>query len=256
MRKQLLYLVFTLLLTGLTQAQDKVWDFGNDTMNFPVGPPFSDTRVIDGLTFVGGGSDFATIQANSGTWDDGYSSTNRLKSEGSSNVDAMTGLPTRRYMEIPITGSVAVKLWYRFSGSGTPRAVVIADNTGAEVIRFNSLGDSNRRYLEANYTGSANSLLVFSENNAVNYYKLEISSTLLDINDVSLSANTSIKTKKDQVYISNVSSQTEISIYSITGSKIKTVNTSEDLNFSLRSGIYIAKIKTRNGEKSVKLVTY
>lgn len=236
-------------------TEDKVWDFGNDTTNFPVGPAFSDTRVIDGLTLVGGGSDFATVEPNSGTWDDGYTSTNRLKSEGNSSVDG-SGLPTRRYMEFPITSPVSVKLWYRFSGSGTPRAVVISDNTGAEVARFDSLGDSDRRYLEANYTGSGTSLLVFSENNAVNYYKLEVSSTLLSTNDETLGINTNIKSVNDRVFISNVHSSTQVDIYTITGSRLKTIKTNNDIDFILSPGIYIARIKTNKGEKSIKLITY
>lgn len=256
MKKKLLFLVFPLFLfSGLIQAQDKIWDFGNDETNFPPGPSFTNTVVIDGLTLVGGGSPFATIEPNSGTWDDGYSSTNRLKSEGSSSVDA-SGLPTRRYLEFPVSGPVAVKLWFRFSGSGVPRAVVISDNTGAEVVRFDSVGDSDRRYIEANYTGGAGTLLVFSENNAVNYYKLEVSSTLLSANDESLELTTDIKTIKDRVFISNVNSSTEIKVYNITGALVKSLNITDDFSFDLESGIYIAKIKSNKGDKTVKLLAF
>lgn len=254
MRKNLLLFIVTVLLlsTGL-DAQNKVWDFGNDEANFPVAPAFQDTRVIDGLTLVGGGSNFATVESNSSTWDDGYTSENRLKSEGSSSVGG-DGLPTRRYMEFSITGPVAIKLWYRFSGTGTPRAVVIADASGAEIARFDSPGDTTPRYIEANYTGSEDTILVFSDGNAVNYYKLEISTTLLSTNDAEMSISSRVRTVNDRIFVSNVKMNTEVSIFSITGALIKTINTDSDLDFSFNPGLYIARITTAEGRKSVKLV--
>ncbi len=254
MKKKILLLILPImLLTATHQAQDKVWDFGNDETNFPVAPAFQDTRVIDGLTLVGGGSNFATVEANSSTWSDGYTSKNRLKSEGSSSVGS-DGLPTRRYMEFPISGPVAVKLWYRFSGTGTPRAVIIADGTGAEIARFDSVGDTDTRYIEANYTGTDDSILVFSDGNAVNYYKLEVSSTLLSIIDQEITNNTSVRAINDRIFISNVNSNAEIAIYSITGALVKTVNTNSDLDFSFNPGLYIVRVTTPEGQKSVKLV--
>lgn len=236
-------------------TEDKVWDFGNDETNFPVGPAFTDTQIVDGLTLVAGGSSFGTVEPNSGTWPDGYSSTNRFKSEGNSSVDA-SGLPTRRYMEFPVTGPVSVKLWFRFSGSGIPRAVVIADNTGAEIVRFDSVGDTDRRYIEADYLGSASSILVFSEGNAVNYYRLEVSSTLLSVEDVNVNSGLVVKSVKDKVYVSNVSSNTDIEIYNISGALVNTYNTNSDMELTLKPGFYIAVVKTPQGEKSFKLVTY
>lgn len=256
MRKKLLFLSLPFLLfTVFAQAQDHVWDFGNDETNFPVGPAFSDTQVIDGLTLVAGGSSFGTVEPNSGTWSDGYSSTNRFKSEGNSSVDA-SGLPTRRYMEFPVTGPVSVKLWFRFSGSSTPRAVVIADNTGAEIVRFDSVGDTDRRYIEADYTGSASSILVFSEGNAVNYYKLEVSSTLLNVDDVDLIPEIDVRSVKNKVFVSNVTSDVEINVYNITGVLVKTIKTNEDLNFQLEPGIYIAHAISSGKSQTFKLLSY
>lgn len=253
MKKKLLLLMLPMLFTVALTAQDKVWDFGNDETNFPIGPSFDDTRVVDDLTLVGGGSSFGTVEPNSNTWDDGYTAVNRFKSEGNSSVGE-DGLPTRRYMQFDITGPVSVKLWFRFSGSSTPRAVVIADASGAEVVRLDSEGDTDRRYIEADYTGSESSLLVFSEGNAVNYFKLEVSSTLLSTSDLDLSNKTNVRAANDRIYISNVSSKTEVSIYSITGALVKTINTDSDLDFRFNSGLYIARVSNAEGVKSIKLL--
>ena len=153
MKQKLLLIILPMLFFGALSAQNKVWDFGNDVTNFPVAAAFTDTQVRDGLTLVGGGSNFAKVEANSSSWPDSYTSTNRLKSEGNSTV--ILGLPTRRYMEFPVDGPVAVKLWFRFSGTSLPRSVEVTDATGAVVMRLDSPGDTDPRYIEANYNGGA-----------------------------------------------------------------------------------------------------
>lgn len=255
-QKLLLFILPVILFTATLQAQDKVWDFGNDVTNFPLdGTGFTDTQVRDGLTLVGGGSQYARVEANASTWTDGYTSTNRLRGEGNSNVSS--GLPARRYMQFPVSGPVAVKLWYRFSGTSLPRSVEVTDATGAVIMRLDSPGDTDQRYIEANYTGGAGSILVFQDGNAVNYYKLEVSSTLLlstkyDISPVS----TNVQAKGNRIYVSNVKTSTEIKIYSITGALIKDFKTNNNTDFDFKSGLYIVTIKTIEGQKSVKLLLH
>lgn len=65
---------------------------------------------------------------------------------------------------------------------------------------------------------------------------------------------TIIKAIKNNVYVSNVKSATEIKVFSITGALVKTLNTTTDTNFNLPSGIWIATVKTTEGQKSVKLL--
>lgn len=256
-QKLLLFILPMLFMATLVTAQDDhVWDFGNDETNFPVAAGFTDTRIVDGLTLVGGGSLFGTVEANANTWPagpgEGYSSINRFKSEGSSSPSA--GIPTRRYMQFPVTGPVSIKLWFRFSGTGTPRAVVVADASGTEIMRFDSLGDTDRRYIEGDYTGGAGDLLVFSEDNAVNYFKLEISSTLLSTDGFKSPVSSNIKSVGNRIYISNVNTSTEVNIYSITGALVKSFKTNTNTNFSFKTGLWIATVKTDEGQKAVKLL--
>ena len=61
MKKKLLLIILPLmLLTATIQAQTKVWDFGNDTANWPVNSSaLTVDTTVDGLTQVpGGGSNF------------------------------------------------------------------------------------------------------------------------------------------------------------------------------------------------------
>lgn len=243
-------------------AQDKVWDFGNDTVNWPENSTALTTpTTVDGLTQVPeGGSGFGVVEGNSATWFAGteneYTSVNRWKAGGNSGVDPSDGvtfMPTRRYLTFPVDGPVAVKIWFRQGGSSTPRDLWVTDGT-SEVTHYVGLGDTDPQYLEANYLGEAGNLFVFFAGNAYNLYKLEISSTLLGTNEFVEGVSTNVKAIGDTVYVSNVKSNSEINIFGLTGALIKTVNTNSDTSFNLNAGFYIATVKTSEGQKSVKLV--
>ena len=262
MTKKLLFIILPMLfMTTLITAQDHVWDFGNDTTNWPTNATaLTVDTTVDGLTQVpGGGSGFGIVEANSSSWGDGYTSVNRWKAGGNSGIDPSGGvdfMPTRRYLTFPVSGPVAVKIWFRQSGTTIPRDLWVTDGS-AEVTHYTGIdGDTSSQYIEANYTGGAGNLYVFFAANAYNLYKLEISSTLLGAEDFNSQVSTNIKAVGDRIYISNVKTSTEVSIYSITGALVKTVKTNTDTDFSFKSGLWIASLKTSEGQKAVKLVTH
>lgn len=59
----------------------------------------------------------------------------------------------------------------------------------------------------------------------------------------------------NRIYVSNVTSSTEVNIYSITGALVKSFKTNTDVDFNFKSGIWIATVKTFEGAKAVKLLT-
>ncbi|MGV3459800.1 MAG: pectinesterase family protein [Flavobacterium sp.] len=61
---------------------------------------------------------------------------------------------------------------------------------------------------------------------------------------------------KNVIKLSNVTSQTEVHIYGLNGTLIKTVIADADTHFTMPAGIWIAVVKARDGQKSVKLATY
>lgn len=259
MKQQLLLFILPLALIGTTiHAQDKVWDFGNDTVNWPEGGAITSTTIVDGLTLEpgDGGTGFGVIDGNNATWEDGYTSTQRFKSGGNSGIDPSDGetfIPTRRYMSFPIDGPVSVKIWFRASGSSVPRALYITDGAST-VAHYESDGDTSPMYIETDYTGSADQLYILFANNAFNLYKIEVSSTLLGTNKLEASVSSHIKAIGSTVYVSNVKSATDINIYSITGALVKSFSTNNDTSFTFNSGFYIATVKTAEGQKSVKMI--
>lgn len=248
------------LITVSAQAQEKVWDFGNDETTWPVNSTaITTTTVVDGLTLVpGDGSGFGVVEANAASWEDGYTSINRFRFGGNSGIDPAGGtdfLPTRRYLTFQVDGPVSVKLWFRPGGTSIPRALYVTNGVDEVVTFFDSQGDTNPHYMEANYNGGAGTLYVLCAGNAYNLNKIEISSTLLLNNETIESAvKTVVKAIRDRVYISNVESKTTINIYNLTGSLVKSFETDANTDFSLDAGIYIASVKTTEGQKSVKII--
>lgn len=247
-----------LLLTATLQAQTKVWDFSD----WPDSAALTVDTTYDGLTQVpGGGSSFGVVEANSATWFSGtaneYNATKRWKAGGSSAIDPSDGvtfMPTRRYLTFPVDGPVSIKIWFRQSGNSIPRDLWVTDGS-AEVTHYvGVLDDQTPHYIEANYLGSAGNLYILFAGNAYNLYKIEISSTLLGVNDVASRVSTNIYANGDRIFVSNVKTSSEIKIYSMLGALMKEVKTSEDMNFSFNTGLYIATIKTDEGQKSIKLL--
>ncbi|MFI0430309.1 T9SS type A sorting domain-containing protein [Mariniflexile sp. HMF6888] len=78
--------------------------------------------------------------------------------------------------------------------------------------------------------------------------------TPLSINDETSIVTTDVNAIGNRIYVSNVKSTSEINIYSITGALVKTFKTNEDTNFSFKSGLWIATVKTLEGQKSIKLL--
>lgn len=263
MKQKLLLLILPcFLFTMGIQAQDHVWDFGNDTVNWPENPTaLTENTTVDGLTQVpGGGSGFGIVEANSATWFAGtseeYTSINRWKAGGNSNIDPSDGvtfMPTRRYLTFPVDGPVAIKIWFRQSGTSLPRDLWVTDGA-AEVTHYVGQGDTDPHYMEANYLGGAGNLYVLFAGNAYNLYKLEISSTLLGTEEFETAVSTNVKALGDRIFVSNVQANSVINLYSLTGALVKSITTNEDVDFSFYSGLYIGTVTTDSGQKSFKLL--
>lgn len=61
---------------------------------------------------------------------------------------------------------------------------------------------------------------------------------------------------KNNIVVSNVKSNTQVLVYGLNGSLIKSFETNADTHFNLNAGIWIVVLKNNEGQKSVKLLTY
>jgi hypothetical protein len=273
-KKLLLFILPMLLFTAMLQSQTKVWDFGgNPTYTsaeqialWPVvafNAAENTTVEKDNLFLVGdsSGDQFGEIENSGGaTWDAGtgdeYAAVNRFKFNGSgASIGAY--IPTHSYLYFPVTDDVDIKIWYRASGTGE-RYLYITD--GTSLLGSSNWDSTTNPYtLTASKNGSG-TVYIYGAGNSFNLYKIEVTGPgaadlVLGLNDKVSSVSTNIRAMGDRIYVSNVKTSTEVNIYSITGALVKSFKTNTDTDFSFKTGLWIASVKTLEGQKAVKLVT-
>lgn len=267
MKQKLLYFILPVIIfTATLHAQDKVWDFGNPSTNWPSNfAGVSTPTIIDNLGLVPGDgiTNMGQIDANSGTWTDSYTFIQRVKQNGAgvnSGIIPETDnvyVPTKRYMYFAVTGPCDVKIWFRGGGAGA-RTLYVTD--GSAVIGKVATADTDQRIHTFQYTTNAPAnLYVFGVDNSYNLYKMEVTgsigTTTLGLSSKSSPVTTNIQSFGNRIYVSNVKTSSEVNIYSITGALVKSFKTNTDVDFAFKTGLFIATIKTNEGQKSMKLLS-
>lgn len=136
-----------------------------------------------------------------------------------------------------------------WSNKGVSYHLVEKDNINAEDIDANGMTNVSFKIGRPNTTQPDNGI---SSYNSLISVPIQITGAL-SIDDAS-EVSTIIRAVNDRVIVSNVQLETEIKIYSITGALVKTINTNEDLEFNLNTGLWLANVTTAEGQKSVKLL--
>jgi hypothetical protein len=254
-QKLLLIILPTLLFCATIQAQ-KVWDFSNETI-WPLTsgiPALGGAIVVDQLTLQPHTSsdNFGEVAASAVDFGDGFVSTNRFRTNGSAG--GTPELPIRRFLKFTVSGACDVKIWY-VAGGTSSRTLYVSD--GATLI--NSVTTNTDPdpavpgTLTASYTGSGGDIYISGSNN-YSLYKIEVTgATVLGLNKNKV-VTTNIQSAGNRIYVSDVKTAAEINIYSITGALVKSIKTNQDTDFSFKSGLWIATVKTSEGQKSVKLL--
>lgn len=180
-RKLLLFTLQIFLFALFSHAQniDKVWDFGTDTANFPVGAGIlsaSSNYTVNTLTVNWGTSTsstaFGVIEANSATWSgppEKYVSVNRFKFGGASTVTG--NLPTAKFLSFPVNGPCIISIWFK-SGGTSSRTLNVSDGTNS-LLSFTTTDSATPFFNKINYAGAAGTIYVYATN-AFNIYKLSV----------------------------------------------------------------------------------
>jgi len=271
-QKLLLFILPVLLFTATLQAQTKVWDFGNDTTTWPLSTGIGESEmVIDqlGLFPITGKTNFGAVNASNADFTifsgETYTAVQRFQMNGGGGVDPTSGgyLPVQRYLYFDVDGACTVKVWFKTGSNGGTRTIFVTDGSslvGSESTNDSGTGGTNGdlAILNTNY-GSAGRLYIFGDQSN-NLYKVEVTGANVTTPTLGLDSKispvtTNVQGIGNRVYVSNVKTSSEVKIYSITGALVKSFKTNNDVDFALKSGLYIATIKTNEGQKSVKLVT-
>lgn len=262
MKTKLLSLIFTMVLTSsITNAQTKTWDFGNDTTNWPLSSGIGSSELIVdnlGLFPIPTNANFGAVTENNYTFAaDGFTAVKRFQLNGGGSPAAGTYLPTQRYLYFTASGACTVKIWFRTGGSGS-RNLFITDGTNLIATAGSSTsGDGIILTGSVSAAQAAAGKIYIYGDQASNLYKMTVTGatvTTLNVNDFKAGSSVNIFCKGNQVHISNVISNTQVDVYSLTGALVKSFKTDADTSFdSLNTGIYIVNVTSAEGKKAVKI---
>ncbi|HEX9827214.1 MAG TPA: hypothetical protein VGA80_11495 [Flavobacteriaceae bacterium] len=266
-KKLLLFILPMLLFTAMLQSQTKVWDFGNDNTTWPGSAGVAVDTYVDQLVLVPGSgvTDFGKVNNSSADFSifsgETYTAFQRFQMAGGSSPSG--NLPTKRYLYFTVDGPCTVKIYFKTGSNGATRTLFVSDGVdlitdGSETTNDGTNGDL--AILEGTYSSVSGGKLYVYNDPACNLYKIEVSGAnvttpTLGFDDKASPVSTNIKSIGNRIYVSNVKTSTEVNIYSITGALVKAFKTNTDTDFSFKTGLWIASVKTVEGQKAVKLVT-
>lgn len=270
MTKKLLIAVTAVFAVFSAKAQTTTWDFSNDTANWPISTGIGSTPIVKqglGLYPISTNTNFAAVTNSSQvTYSDGYVATgNRLQTNGGGAVSVGTYRPTQRYFFIQVSGAATVKAWYKSGSSGAVRTAYVSDGNSVlygSAATSPSASPADTAILTANIP-TAGTFYIYTDA-AMNFYKIEVTGaaviTTSESNTLSTSENSAGKiaatvfSDRGNVYVSKVSGDTKINVYTATGQLVRTLRTKSDVNFALKAGYYIVNLQSDKGVKSQKVL--
>lgn len=264
MKKKLLsFVLASIAFTTISTAQTKVWDLGNDLGVWPLnsnGIGAGTTGIIVdnmGLFPHNTNTNFGVVSTQNNTFSDGFISVNRFQMNGGGAAAAGTYLPTLRFLFLDVDSDCVVKVWFKTGSNGATRTIFVTDGTSLIGSATTNNGtNTDTAIVTATYNGTGGRLYIYGDN-ANNLMKVEVVganvNTTLGVDDFT-QVTTNVHSYKNQVYVSNVLTASEVKVFNIMGALVKSFTTTTDTDFQLnQSGLYIVNIKTEEGEKSVKV---
>lgn len=175
-----------------------------------------------------------------------------------------TGTAIRRYFTFTLTAGQTVTIYWKSnltaagnltvtpaSGSSLPTTLAYNATTATSEMRTSKLtADVAGNYTIGDYTGKMETYRIYDAdvNAGINL------TNPLSTNNFNNGASLDIFSIKNQVYVTNIVSETQVQVYSMTGALVRSVKASENAIFELSTGIYIVNAKSADGEKSVKVI--
>ncbi|MFP9115440.1 T9SS type A sorting domain-containing protein [Flavobacterium sp. RHBU_3] len=255
-------LLIAVLISSASYAQTKVWDFGNDTTTWPLSTGITTETVIDnlGLYPISTNTNFGAVTANTASFSDGYTAVQRFQMNGGGGVTAPTYMPTQRYLYFDVDSDCQVSVWFKTGSNGAVRTVMVTDGTSLIGSGTSNSGENADLVIfTANYTSATGGRLYIYGDTANNLYKVQVTganvSTAIAGVDNLTKSQAMVYSNGKQAFISNVKSDTQVSIYNVAGVLVKKFNTSQDMALDfLTSGFYIVNVKSEEGNATTKIV--
>jgi len=268
MKKKLLCLVLPMLFTALSvNAQTKVWDFGNDTVTWPLSAGIGYNEIVKdqlGLFPIATNTNFGAVTASAASFTDGFTAVNRFQLNGGGGGTAGNLLPTQRYVYFTVDGACTVKVWFKTGSNGSARTVLCTN--GVELLGSGtSIGGTTPVDLvifTANIStaqAAVGKIYIYGDTASSNLYKIEV--TGANVTTPALATpgfqkelDVTVYSKQNKIFLSNLKSTTKVNVYNVLGSLVKSIQADADTSLDINSGVYIVNAKSVDGEKSVKVI--
>ncbi|WP_447950751.1 T9SS type A sorting domain-containing protein [Chryseobacterium koreense] len=255
MRKTLLLLACGLMGSVLSAqlTLPKTWDFSAWALSSGIG---QETTTIDELGIYAGVNttlhNTGTVTASNYTFSDNFAATKRFQLNGAGYTSGVySHLPTQRYIYFDVTGKVDVKIWCRGGGSGS-RVLYVTDGSSI-LAQATSVDQAGTIFTATKSTEGAGRIYIFGDT-AVNLMKIEVTqnTTLGTANTAKEMVN--VFSAGNTVYVKNVTSPTDVSVFSTDGKLVKSSTVKNDVAFELGTGVYLVNTKSEKGIRSQKVL--
>jgi hypothetical protein len=175
-----------------------------------------------------------------------------------------TGSTIRRYFTITLAVGQTVTIYWKsnLTAAGNLTVIPAAGSSVATSLAYNATAATSEMRtskLTADIAGAYTISDYVGKMETYRIYDADVNAGInltnsLSTNNFNKGASLDIFSIKNQVYVSNINSATQINVYSITGALIKSVKATNNANFELATGVYIVNTKSADGEKSVKVM--
>lgn len=260
MRKTLLFvsLLVTTVLVFQVRAENKVWNVGNDPVNFPVsagigaGPDVS--VYVDGLGIHTG----TVTNVNMGQVESGSKSfvsstlgnlsfANRFKFNGGGYPQAAVGdnlpsvfTPTQRYLTIAVSGNSTIYAIGITGSNNTDRNLFVTD--GEKLIGTMGFGGKDLMDFTVEYTGPATTLYLYC-NAAINLYYLSATNVVVSSVQNPMADQGIFFNGTDLVN----HKQLPLTVFDILGKQLVSSSNANIALSNLKQGVYFVKTEGVNG---------
>lgn len=268
MKKKLLLLILPVLFTALSiNAQTKVWDFGNDTTNWPLSAGIGNNEIVKdqlGLFPIASNTNFGAVTASGATFTDGFTAVNRFQLNGGGGGTLGNLLPTQRYVYFTVDGACTVKVWFKTGSNGSARTVLCTN--GSELLgsgtSIGGITPVDLVIFTANVStaqAAVGKIYIYGDTQSSNLYKIEVTGANVTTPALSTSSfqkelDITVYAKYNKIFLSNIKSSTKVNVYNVLGALVKSAQADADTSLDINSGVYIVNAKSADGEKSVKVI--
>lgn len=261
MKKILLSLAFG-LITSMTTFAQTTWNFSDWPLvtNYP-------NSVVNNLGIYAGGdtiTNFGNTDSSTQNFQEGFTGTQRFRFRGSSYTVAngFVVVPSQRYLYVKMKpGSASVKVWFKNGSTNAVHTLYVSDGTqklGEATTRSGAFASVDYAILDTTFNLTEEKDIYIYADNAVNLYKIEINGnvgTTLSTKEVKANiAKVYTQGKTVHVALDSKFRKSDINVFNMNGSLVKTLKANNNTQFDLPSGIYIVNLKADNAIQSVKVL--